>query len=524
MEYLLTMSGTLMKDLMHLFLLPGLILGTLYLYLTATFDFWLKLNVPFKKPTILFGNFRDLLLFRKSQAEGVKEMYNWFPDSRFFGVFRVRSPILILRDPELIKAINVKDFSCFTNRGIPVNSQDPLSAHLFNLEGKKWKGLRSKLTPLFSSCKIKRMFYLLVECHEKFEKLIDASRGVVEVRGLAAKFSIDVIGSCAFGIQMNALTNEESEFHKAAIKLSRPSYKSTLWRMLRTSMPRFYKLLGVQVINPEVTVFFKEVVSQMIKQREEEGGKRHDFMDLLVELKNKGFLEGDYGNGGEIGGEKVERAEDIVLDENIIAAQAFVFFVAGHETSSTTIAFCLYELALNPEIQTKVREEILDAIVGTDGKLTYEAVQDIKYLDKVLLETLRKYPLAPLLSRRCEYPYKIPETDVELPAGMRVVIPVYAIHHDPQYYPSPDTFDPERFNDENKAKRHTHTFLSFGEGPRGCLGMKFALLQTKIGVISFLLHHKIEINDKTAVPIKFSRRNLVTTSETGFWLTLSSLE
>ncbi|XP_063988701.1 probable cytochrome P450 6a13 [Diachasmimorpha longicaudata] len=524
MEYLLTMTGTSIWETLNLFFLPGLILGVLYLYLTATFDYWLKLKVPFRKPAILFGNFRDLLLFRKSQAEGIKEMYNWFPNSRFFGVFRVRSPILILRDPELIKAIYVKDFSCFTNRGIPVNSQDPLSAHLFNLEGKRWKGLRSKLTPLFSSSKIKRMFYLLAECHDKFEKLIEASGGVVEVRGLAAKFSIDVIGSCAFGIQMNALTNEESEFHRAAKKLSVPSYKSALWRMLRTSLPGVYRFLGVQVINPEVTVFFKDVVSQMIKQREQEGGRRHDFMDLLVELKNKGFLEGDYATGGTAGGDDDDKADDFVLDENIIAAQAFVFFVAGHETSSTTIAFCLYELALNAEIQKKVREEICDAIEAADGKLTYEAVHDMKYLDKVLLETLRKYPLAPILSRRCEYPYEIPETDVVLPAGMRVVTPVYGIHHDPQYYPSPDTFDPERFSEENKATRHPYTFLPFGEGPRNCIGMKFALLQTKIGVISFLRHHKIGINDKTAVPIKFSRRNLVTTSETGFWLTLSSLE
>ncbi|XP_011299603.1 probable cytochrome P450 6a13 [Fopius arisanus] len=514
---IIAMSEYLAQEVLHVIIIPGLIIMSIYLYLTSTFDFWLKLNVPFKKPTVLLGNFGDLLLFRKSQPEGIKEMYNWFPESRYFGVFRVRSPILILRDPELIKTINVKDFSCFMNRGIPVNSQDSLSEHLFNMEGKKWKGMRSKLTPVFSSGKIKRMFYLLVECHEELKKVIGTSRGVVDVRDLTAKFTIDVIGSCAFGIQIRALTDGQSAFHEAAKKLGKPSYKSTLWRMLRTSMPRLYKLLGVQVINPEVIAFFKDVVSQMVRQREEEGGRRHDFMDLLVELKNKGSLVMDPGNAA-------DGDEDIVLDENAIAAQAFVFFVAGHETSSNTIAFCLYELALNPRIQEKVREEILKETEGCAGKLTYDAVQEMKYLDKVILETLRKYPPAPLLSRRCEYPYKIPETDVELPAGMRVVIPIYGIHHDPRHYPSPEEFDPERFNEENKSKRSPYTYLPFGEGPRNCIGMRFALLETKVGIISFLQHHRVEINDKTAVPIKFSRRSLVTTSETGFWLTLSSLE
>lgn len=477
--------------------------------------------MPFRKPTPLFGNFAPMLLFRKSLPEGIQEMYEWFKDERFFGAFRVRLPVLILREPDLIKNICVKNFACFSNRGIPVNVQDPLSGHLFNLEGKKWKSLRSKLTPAFSSGKLKRMFYLLAECSEEFQKLIDASSEAdkpFEVRELAAKFTIDVIGSCAFGIQINALTDEESNFHRAAKKFSRPSYKATLWRMLRTAMPRLYKLLGVQVIDPGVTKFFKDVVSQMISQREEHGIKRHDFMDLLIELKNKGTLENDSGNGLISNDEDAETTEEIELDENTIAAQAFVFFAAGYETSSNTIAFCLHELALNAEIQEKTRRDIYNAIDNRSGKLTYDAVQDMKYLDMVIAETLRKYPPASLLSRRCEYQYQIPNTKVELPAGMRVIIPIYGLHHDPDYYPNPSTFDPERFTEENKRTRHPYTYLPFGEGPRNCIGMRFALLQTKVGIISFLRRHRVEICEKTSIPLKFSRRSLVTTSENGFWL------
>lgn len=158
------------------------------------------------------------------------------------------------------------------------------------------------------------MFYLLVECSEEFQKLIDRSSEAhrpIEIRELAAKFTIDVIGTCAFGIQINALTDEDSEFHRAAKKLSRPSYKATLWRMLRTAMPRLYKVLGVQVIDPGVTKFFKGVVSQMVKQREEHGVKRHDFMDLLIELKNRGTLENDAGNGQVNHEEDAETAEEM---------------------------------------------------------------------------------------------------------------------------------------------------------------------------------------------------------------------
>ncbi|KAJ8668284.1 hypothetical protein QAD02_009947 [Eretmocerus hayati] len=525
----------------------------LYSYLTSTFDFWLDLGVPFHKPWPLFGNFANLLLFQKSQVEGISEMYNWFTNERFGGLIRVRSPMLMLRDPDLIKAVCVKDFTVFRNRGIPVNNtSDPLSGHLFNLEGDQWKNLRAKLTPAFSSGKLKNMFYLLSECSSNLENLIErklihlhpslsstntqipTNNGIangisntnsecqeIEVRELATNFTIDVIGSCAFGLQINALTGDECEFKIVAKKLSKPSYKSALWRMLRVSLPSLYKALGVQVIDASVTNFFLDVVSQMIKQRGKSSTKRHDFMDLLIELKNKGTLETHDTGDRE---KQEEESEKIVMDDQTIAAQAFVFFVAGFETSSNTIAFCLYELAVNPEIQEKVRDELTEALNEHDGELTYDAIQNMKYLDLVILETLRKYPPAPMLSRRCEIPYKIPGSDVELPKGMRVIIPIYAIQHDSEHYPEPELFKPERFNEENKRTRHPYTFLPFGEGPRSCIGVRFALLQTKVGVITFLKKYRVDVCEKTDLPIKFSRRSLVTASETGIWLKISRLE
>jgi len=159
------------------------------------------------------------------------------------------------------------------------------------------------------------MFYLLVECCEELQRLINEANNfadqTVEVRELAAKFIIDVIGSCAFGIQINALTDEESEFHRAVKKLSKPSYKATLWRMLRTAMPRLYRLMGVQLVDPSVTQFFTHVVSQMISQRENNGTTRHDFMDLLIELKNKGTLESEATNSRICSDEDAQAAKEI---------------------------------------------------------------------------------------------------------------------------------------------------------------------------------------------------------------------
>lgn len=105
------------------------------------------------------------------------------------------------------------------------------------------------------------------------------------------------------------------------------------------------------------------------------------------------------------------------------------------------------------------------------------------------VETLRKYPPAPLISRKCENNYQIPNSKVELPAGMRVIIPIYGFHHDPNYYPDPTKFNPERFTEENKRTRHPYTYLPFGEGPRNCIGIVFYLFSLSV-IFSFYCNIK----------------------------------
>ena len=101
--------------------------------------------------------------------------------------------------------------------------------------------------------------------------------------------------------------------------------------------------------------------------------------------------------------------------------------------------------------------------------------EGIMFLNHSFSETLRKYPPVPILNRECTNDFKIPSTDVVLKKGMATVIPVLALHHDPKYYPEPERFDPERFNEDENAKRHHYVYLPFGEGPRICIGT-FAVL------------------------------------------------
>lgn len=127
-------------------------------------------------------------------------------------------------------------------------------------------------------------------------------------------------------------------------------------------------------------------------------------------------------------------------------------------------------MARRPEVQEKLRQEVIEFDEKNGGKISYEAVNDMKYLDMVVKETLRKNPPAITLMRQSTQNYVIPGTNVTLPARQSVQIPLHALQQDEKYYPKPEVFDPERFNDEAKQARHPMVFLPFGDGPKNCIG------------------------------------------------------
>ncbi|GLH05689.1 Putative cytochrome P450 6a14 [Gryllus bimaculatus] len=182
------------------------------------------------------------------------------------------------------------------------------------------------------------------------------------------------------------------------------------------------------------------------------------------------------------------------------------------------MSFTLHELALNPDVQRKLRREINAVVEKHDGHFTYESVMNIEYLEKVICETLRKYPPLSALVRECNAAYTIPGTKVVLESGTRVLIPVHAVQNDPAFFPEPQRYDPERFGERERARRPGYTYLPFGEGPRLCIGMRFGQLQTKLGLAILLHRYHFATCDKTNMPLKFDPKSFLTTSVGGMWL------
>lgn len=135
---------------------------------------------------------------------------------------------------------------------------------------------------------------------------------------------------------------------------------------------------------------------------------------------------------------------------------------------------------------------------------------------------MRKWPPVAVIRRSCVKTYKFPDGAV-VEEGTRMVIPVSGIHHDEEYYPNPYEFDPERFNDENRKNIPDYAYLPFGEGPRLCIGMRFGIMQTKVGLTSVLRNYRITLNKKTQLPIKLDKNSIIPTAKGGIWLNLEKL-
>lgn len=228
------------------------------------------------------------------------------------------------------------------------------------------------------------MFQTFVECTSGLEDILEKHSRIqdpVDIKEVVSRFTTDVIGSCAFGIDCNSLKNPDSEFRQFGRKIFQPDFKRRVKNWIFFTVPRDILIyLGVKQMATEIESFFIDVVKKTVEYREKNHVERNDFMQLLLQLKNQGKVNDDENLN--VYTKQNHEGETLTLNE--LAAQCFVFFSAGFETSATTMTFALLELALKQDIQDKLRNEVETVLKKHNGKISYEAVMEMGYLDKVI--------------------------------------------------------------------------------------------------------------------------------------------
>ena len=190
------------------------------------------------------------------------------------------------------------------------------------------------------------------------------------------------------------------------------------------------------------------------------------------------------------------------LTNNEIAAQAWSFFLAGFETTATSLSYMSYLLATHPDIQERLHRELINAM-DSEGEIDYDKLQALPYLDACIRETLRLFSPVFRLERECNTDITLGNTGVYLQKGHSVEVLVYAMHHNEEYFPNAEKFSPERFLPENRHLIVPYTYMPFGNGPRNCIGMRFALMVIKLAFAHILTRYKFTKIDKTEQTIEF---------------------
>ncbi|XP_070494253.1 probable cytochrome P450 6a14 [Chironomus tepperi] len=490
---------------MNTYIFISFIATIIYLLNKYFFSYWTRRDVYQVEPTFLVGNVGKLFTLKAHMADIFTDIYFKHKNKRFLGGYMSYRPMLIVHDPVLFQDIMIRDFTTFHDRPTPGEVADahPLVGNLVNLKGQKWKNIRTKLSPTFTSGKLKAMFPIMRDCckvlQDYTEKNIKNGRNVVDLKDLLARLTINIISSVGFGVENDCINEPDNDFRKMGLKLFAPSLRNGVINVLVFFTPDIVTRFKINPFPADVTEFMFSVVNQTVEYREKNNYQRNDFMQLLIELKNKGYVSADKKDEHEI--EWMTENEDTKFTMNELTAQAFVFFGAGFETSSSTMSFCMFELARNKDIQRKVQEEIdrVMASAGPEG-VTYELLAEMKYLDCCIDETLRKYPILPVILRLTTKDYKISGSDVVIEKNTPVFIPIIGMQRDPEIYENPMQFKPERFMNSSNGNANISSgivYAPFGDGPRNCIGGRLGKLQTKLGLVTILQKFNFELQDKT---------------------------
>lgn len=450
-----------------------------------------KMGIPGPKPMLYFGT-----VTKTNKVYFLADVECAAKYGRIWGFYELRQPVLSVMDPDMLKTILVKDcFTYFPNRrnlGLLGDLRDAMTLS----EDDKWRRLRNIITPAFTSGHVKEMFQLMKYHSSKMVTSLSnkaQNSEVITVKEIFGSYSIDVMGSCILSVDMDVTNSPSAELTHHANNLFKIP---PLFFMFIGCFPFVIPLLdwlGMAFFSKDSYAFFKKIVEKIRQDRNKSSDKEQaDFLQYLMGVQSSNKLKGE--------------SYEQVLSDHELLCQLIMFVVGGYDTSATALTFLAYSLALNPDVMIILQEEI-DATFPNKGPVEYEALMQMEYLDCVFNESMRLYPSIARTDRVAKETVTV--KGLTIPQNMIVSVPFYALHRDPELWPEPEEFRPERFSKENREKIHPYSYMPFGVGPRNCVGMRFAQAMVKLALVEVLQHYSFQVCEETEVPLEFDPTGLL---------------
>ncbi|XP_070613698.1 cytochrome P450 4V2 [Erythrolamprus reginae] len=434
-------------------------------------------------------------LLMDSDGEGFwKQVIQYTEEFRYVPLLKLwigPSPYMILYHQETVEI--VLRSSTFIEKSYLYRFLQPwLGTGLLTSTGKKWHSRRKMLTPTFH-------FTILVDFLEVMSEQANILVQNLEQHLDKDPFNcclyivlctLDIICETAMGKNIGAQKNKNSDYVRTVQSMSdliHHRQKSPwLWPNLLYSISgegrQHYK--DLKILHSFTDKVIEEKVCK-IKQQEQYKNGAASSNHLRKNKERKAFLD-MLLNATDEDGKKLSYTD--------IREEVDTFMFEGHDTTSAALSWAIYLLASHPEIQRKVHTELDEVFGDADHHTTMDDLKKLQYLECVIKESLRLFPSVPLFARTLNEECYI--RGHKIPKGTDVLILPYALHRDPDNFPEPEEFRPERFFPENSAGRHPYSYIPFSAGPRNCIGQRFALLEEKTILATILRHFWIETEQK----------------------------
>ena len=338
---------------------------------------------------------------------------------------------------------------------------------VFFVEGDTWLRQRHFVNVGLSKRQIDRYFPILLEGAKRLKKRWEAganSGNRVDVKQYLLRFTIDVTTQLAFGYNMNPLENETDEIQNHLERVF-PMIKRRLF--LPVPYWRWFKLPADRKLD-RALVEIKKVVKTAIQR-----GKKRIEENPSLRDQPRNFLEALLTAEGEDGS---------LFTEHEIFANVFTILLAGEDTASNGMAWMFYHLATRPDIQTALQAEA-DRVLGDDAGITRpEQIMQMEYAMAVAYESVRLKPLSP--GQLLEAVHDTEVGGLEIPKGTNLFVLARHHHIDPQYFPDPHRYQPERWlqGDASRMNRLHPSAMLFGAGPRVCPGRNLAVQEMVVAL------------------------------------------
>ncbi|KAJ3642890.1 hypothetical protein Zmor_025639 [Zophobas morio] len=451
----------------------------------AAFNYYILKKLPGPpSANFIIGNMNYLQATPEIMFHRLREAFrHFYPIYKLYAFHKISANILSPEDCELIMCNPIH------NRKGQVYDLIRwwLKDGLLTSEGPKWQARRKILTPAFHFSILQQFVQIFNEEGEKLVEVLkhECAKSYVNVTPHITQFTLKTIVETAMGTKLQFQTQEEKNYKQAVydigqILIYRVKHPWFIYPILNYFSPWYFQ-------ERKVTNTLHKFSRDVIRDREKsfsdievpkgehevyKGKRRLAMLDLLLSAKiNEG-----------------------IIDDEGIREEVDTFMFEGHDTTTAALSFILMLLANNKDIQERIYAEIVEILEDLNKKPTYNQLQHFKYMERCIKESLRLYPSVFFISRNLGEDV-ITTTGHLLPKDTHVFIYIYGLHRNPDIYPDPEKFDPDRFLPENCQNRHPYAYIPFSAGPRNCIGQKFAILEMKVALCAILRNFVLGAGD-----------------------------